>query len=279
MAKSESTTKKHPYRAPKAYKNDDFMASPDARALRILAEYLEPMERFEHYDIRDTVLFFGSARIIAEDEAKAALEAAEKVGTGVDEARRKLDMSRYYEATRDLARRITEWSKDLKDPARRFVVCSGGGPGIMEAANRGASEAKGDNIGLGISLPFEQSGNDFITHRLAFEFHYFFMRKFWFLYLAKAVVFFPGGFGTLDELFEILTLVQTRKVRKHLPLVLYGSEYWNKVVNFDALVEFGTIDEGDLELFKVCDSVDEAFDYLSAELISRGLSEPVGATL
>ncbi|MEJ2120287.1 MAG: LOG family protein [Alphaproteobacteria bacterium] len=276
MAKSESTTKKHPYRAPKAYRNDDFMASPDARALRILAEYLEPMERFEHYDIRDTVLFFGSARLIAEDEAKAALAAAEAAGEGVALAQRRLQMSRYYEATRELARRITEWSKGLKDQSRRFVVCSGGGPGIMEAANRGASEAKGDNIGLGISLPFEQSGNDFITHRLAFEFHYFFMRKFWFLYMAKAMVIMPGGFGTLDELFETLTLIQTGKTTKRLPLVLFGNEFWDKVIDMEAMAEFGTISPEDLKLVYRTDSVDDAFDYITGELSGEPLKHPGG---
>jgi len=256
MAKSKDTTNKHPYRAPKAYRNEDFLASPDARALRILAEYLEPMERFEHYDIRDTVLFFGSARLIAEDEAKAGLAAAEAADEGIELAQRRLQMSRYYEATRELARRITEWSKGLKDPARRFVVCSGGGPGIMEAANRGASEAKGDNIGLGISLPFEQSGNDFITHRLAFEFHYFFMRKFWFLYMAKAMVIMPGGFGTLDELFETLTLIQTRKIAP-VPVVLVGEDYWRRAFDVDFLVDEGVIEEEDRELFWYAESAPE----------------------
>jgi len=276
MPKSETTTRKHPYRAPKAYRNEDFMASPDARALRILSEYLEPMERFEHYDIRDTVLFFGSARLIAEDEAKAALEAARKAGVDVEAAERRLEMSKYYEATRALARRITEWSKGLKDHDRRFVVCSGGGPGIMEAANRGASEARGDNIGLGISLPFEQSGNDYITHRLAFEFHYFFMRKFWFLYMAKAMVIMPGGYGTLDELFETLTLIQTGKTTKRMPIVLFGTEFWDKVINMEAMAEFGTISPGDLDLVYRTDSVDDAFDYITRELSGEPMKQPGG---
>ena len=261
MAKSKDTTNKHPYRAPKAYRNEDFLASPDARALRILAEYLEPMERFEHYDIRDTVLFFGSARLIAEDEAKAGLAAAEAADEGIELAQRRLQMSRYYEATRELARRITEWSKGLKDPARRFVVCSGGGPGIMEAANRGASEAKGDNIGLGISLPFEQSGNDFITHRLAFEFHYFFMRKFWFLYMAKAMVIMPGGFGTLDELFEILNLVQTRKMQR-VPIVCVDPDYWTAVVNIPMLAEEGMIDPDCVTVMSYAKNAEEAWSCL-----------------
>jgi len=276
MANSSDTTNKRPYRAPKAYKNDDFMASSDARALRILSEYLEPMERFEHYDIRDTVLFFGSARLIAEDEAKAALTAAEAAGEGVEAAERRVQMSQYYEATRELARRITQWSKGLKDPSRRFVVCSGGGPGIMEAANRGASEAKGDNIGLGISLPFEQSGNDYITHRLAFEFHYFFMRKFWFLYMAKAMVIMPGGFGTLDELFETLTLIQTRKTTKRMPIVLFGNEFWDKVIDMQAMADFGTIGPDDLALVHRTSSVDDAFDYITSELSGEPLKHPGG---
>jgi len=187
-------------------------------------------------------------------------------------------MSEYYEATRELAKRLTIWSKGLGEGERRFVVCSGGGPGIMEAANRGASEAKGINVGLNISLPFEQSENPHISRELTFEFHYFFMRKFWFAYLAKAVVVMPGGFGTLDELFELLTLIQTRKIRKHLPVVLFGSRYWAEVVNMNALEKYGTIDPADLELFFRTDSVDEAFDYLTEQLKVYGMGTP-GPTL
>lgn len=263
----------------KAYSNEEFLLSPEARPIRMLAEYYEPNTRFNRFSIDDTIVMMGSARYLDRERAEDKLEAAREAGEGVERAERDVRMSRYYEDARSLAYRLTQWSKGLPEKHRRFVVCTGGGPGIMEAANRGASEAQGVNVGLSISLPFEEQENPYITRELAFRFHYFFMRKFWFLYLAKAVVFFPGGFGTLDEMFEILTLVQTQKVEKHLPLVLYGSEYWNKVIDFDALVEFGTINPEDLALFRICDSVDEAFDYLAAELTTYGLSEPAGATL
>lgn len=261
----------HPIRA---YRNPEFMNSSDARPLRILSEYLEPLERFADMRIEDTILFFGSARILPRDEAERRLEAA-KAGAG-DLARAEADlrMSRYYEATRELSYRLTEWSKGLRGRQRRFVICSGGGPGIMEAANRGASEAKGENIGLGISLPHEQSVNPYVTRKLSFEFHYFFTRKFWFLYLAKALVIMPGGFGTLDELFEALTLIQTGKMRKRMPIILYGREFWDRVVDFHALVEFGTISRSDLDLFTVVDSVDEAFELITGQLEQTTLGMP-----
>ena len=262
----------------RAYEDANFLHSPDARALRILAEYIEPNSRFKHYKIEDTIIFFGSARILPRDEAQAALKAAEAAGEGIEAARIKLELSEYYEATRELARRLTEWSKSLAEGNRRFVVCSGGGPGIMEAANRGASEAKGINVGLNISLPFEQSENPHISRELIFEFHYFFMRKFWFAYLAKAVVVMPGGFGTLDELFELLTLIQTRKIRKHLPVVLYGSRYWADIIDLKALERYGTIDAADLDLFFRTDSVDEAFDYITEQLKVYAMETP-GPTL
>ena len=263
-----------PYRAKKAYLDEDFLNSPDARPVRILSEYLEPLERFEKLKIRDTILFFGSARIMSRDAALAQLEEA-KAGRGHrGAAERMVEMSRYYEATRELARRLTEWSKGLKGSGRRFVISSGGGPGIMEAANRGASEARGENIGLCISLPFEATGNPYITRKLNFEFHYFFMRKYWFLYLAKAMVIMPGGFGTMDELFEALTLVQTRKMRKHLPIVLFGTKYWQEVVNLEAMAHWGTIDPADLALVHRTDSVDEAYDYITRELLSFHLGSP-----
>ena len=182
-------------------------------------------------------------------------------------------MSRYYEDARELARRVTEWSKQLEDEEKRFVVCTGGGPGIMEAANRGASEAKGLNVGLTISLPVEEFDNRYTTRELSFHFHYFFMRKFWFAYLAKALIVFPGGFGTLDELFEIMTLRQTRKMRKHLAIVLFGSQYWDEVVDFEALVRHGTIDRADLGLFHRTDSVDEAFEIITRHLTKYALAE------
>ncbi|MFQ5775120.1 MAG: LOG family protein [Kiloniellaceae bacterium] len=265
-------------RRPRAYEDPNFLHSPDARALRILAEYLEPNSRFKHYKIEDTIIFFGSARMIPRERARTELEAARADGGDLKRARLRLELSEYYEATRELARRLTEWSKSLPDTERRFVVCSGGGPGIMEAANRGASEAKGINVGLNISLPYEQVENPHISRELVFEFHYFFMRKFWFAYLAKAVVVMPGGFGTLDELFELLTLIQTRKIRKHLPIVLFGSRYWAEVVDFNALEAHGTIDPEDLELFFRTDSVDEAFDYITEQLKAYSLATP-GPTL
>ena len=250
----------------RAYEDANFLHSPDARALRILAEYMEPNSRFKHYNIQDTIIFFGSARILPRDQAQAELDAAQADGGDLEKARIRLQMAEYYEATRELAGRLTTWSKGLGEGGRRFVVCSGGGPGIMEAANRGASEAKGINVGLNISLPFEQSENPHISRELSFEFHYFFMRKFWFAYLAKAVVVMPGGFGTLDELFELLTLIQTHKIRKHLPVVLFGSKYWAEVLNLNALEKYGAIDPADLELFFRTDSVDEAFDFLTEQL-------------
>ena len=254
------------YRAVKAYRNESFIGSQDARPLRILAEYIEPQTRFDELHVRDTIVFFGSARFVSREAAEAGLAAARSGKGNLAEAEMRLRMSRYYEDTRELAFRLTQWSKGLAESERRFVVCSGGGPGIMEAANRGASEAKGENVGLNISLPFEQGDNPYITRRLAFEFHYFFMRKFWFSYLAKAMVVMPGGFGTLDEFMEIVTLVQTLKIRKRLPIVLYGSEYWDRVLLFEPFVEYSTIDPKDLQLFHRTDSVDDAFDHLTREL-------------
>jgi uncharacterized protein (TIGR00730 family) len=249
-----------------AFHNKEFLNSRPARTLRILAEYIEPEQRFKEYDVRDTIVFFGSARILSREAAEAALKTAPPSSEDIEGAELKLRMSRYYEDTRELAKRMTLWSKGLHAPGRRFVVCSGGGPGIMEAANRGASEARGINIGLNIQLPYEQHANPYITHALNFEFHYFFMRKFWFAYLAKAMVCMPGGFGTLDELMEILTLAQTLKVKKKLPIVLYGSEFWREVIDLNALVKYGTIAREDLDRVFRTDSVDEAFAFLTHEL-------------
>ncbi|MGB5832453.1 MAG: LOG family protein [Thiohalocapsa sp.] len=257
----------------KAYLNPTFLKSASARALRILSEYLEPQARFDRFKIDDTVVFMGSARIIPADQAQTELLAAERADRDVQRARDRLALSRYYEQARELAFRITEWSKTLDDAERRFVVCTGGGPGIMEAANRGASEARGLNVGLSISLPAEEADNPYITRELALHFHYFFMRKFWFAYPAKAVVVFPGGFGTLDELFEILTLLQTRKIRKHLPVLLFGTKYWSEVIDFEALIRNGMIDGADIALFHKTDSVDEAFDFLTRRLRAHALDE------
>src|SRR6476660_847359 len=208
-----------------AYQNQEFLDTPDARPLRIMSEYLYPLSHFRNEKVSDTIVFFGSARTF---EASA---------TG-----------RYYTEARQLAHRVTEWSINL-DEKNRFVVCTGGGPGIMEAANRGAAEAGGKTIGLNIGLPMEQRPNPFITPDLNFEFHYFFMRKFWFAYLAKALIVFPGGFGTLDELMEILTLAQTQKLAKKMTVLLYGSDYWKEIINFEALVKYDMISPEDLSLF------------------------------
>lgn len=252
-----------PHRPVKAYNNPEFLNSADARPLRILSEYLEPQRRFEEMSIKDTIVIFGSARIKSRETAEKALVVARADGGDIAKAERDLEMSKYYEETRELAHRLTTWSKGLEGTDRRFVVCSGGGPGIMEAANRGASEAKGENIGLGISLPFEQSDNPYITRRLSLEFHYFFMRKFWFSYLAKAFIVMPGGFGTLDELFELLTLMQTFKIKKKIAVVLYGEEFWTKVFDFQPMIDFGTISPGDTDLFFKTDSVDAAFGHVT----------------
>ena len=229
----------HGLRRPVAYKDPEFVDSSDARSIRILSEYLEPLHHFKREAIKDTVVFFGSARV-NEDGA----------------------MARYYQDARTLARMLTEWSDSLPDSSRRFVVCTGGGPGIMEAANRGASDAGGKSIGLNIGLPFEQWPNPYISPRLSFEFHYFFMRKFWFAYLAKALVVFPGGFGTLDELTEILTLAQTQKLVKKMVIVFYGTDYWKEILNIDALVKYGMISPSDLNLFQYADNPEEAMGQL-----------------
>ena len=259
--------------AVKAYLKESFLKSSDARPLRILSEYIEPKNRFDQYRIDDTVVFMGSARFVSREEAAAAVVAAERGEGDLERARGQLANSRYYEDARALARRVTEWSKQLQHDGQRFVVCTGGGPGIMEAANRGASEAKGMNVGLTIALPAEEADNRYVTRELSFHFHYFFMRKFWFAYLAKALIVFPGGFGTLDEMFEILTLRQTQKMKKHLIIVLFGTQYWNEVINFEALIRHGTINREDLQLFHRTDSVDEAFEIVTRQLTEHALAE------
>jgi uncharacterized protein (TIGR00730 family) len=261
-----------------AYSSKSFLSSTAARPLRILSEYIEPKSRFDHYRVEDTIVFYGSARIVSAEQAERDLAAAREAGDDLARAETARELSRYYEATRELAYRLTEWSKGLGEGERRFVVCSGGGPGIMEAANQGASQAKGLNVGLNISLPMEESYNPHITRELQFDFHYFFMRKFWFAYLAKAIVVMPGGFGTLDELFELLTLVQTGKIRKHMPILLFGTDYWGQVIDFEALARFGTINAKDIDLCFRTDSVDEAFDYLTEQLGTYAMDQP-GATL
>lgn len=288
-----------------AYENKSFINGPEGRILRITAEYLEPLARFRREKIQDTVVFFGSARFTALESAKQNLAEAEKAeldhdhpvvllekpgsarpapkeeqpggasGTAngnelrLKRARAAVEMARFYEDARQLARMLTEWSMGIRSKRARFVVTSGGGPGIMEAANRGAHEAGGKTIGLNIRLPFEQYPNRYITPALNFEFHYFFMRKYWFAYLAKALMVFPGGFGTLDEAFEILTLTQTEKLAKKMPVIMYGREYWNRIINFQALVDAGTVAPKDLALFYFADTPQEAFALLKQFLLEH----------
>jgi uncharacterized protein (TIGR00730 family) len=267
--------------APLAYQNEQFLNSPDGRILRLLSEYSEPLSRFRREQIQDTVVFFGSARIPSHDLAATRLSevrineahtAAGQQAKDLKRAEAAVDMARYYEDARRLARMLTEWSTHIPAKRHRFVVTTGGGPGIMEAANLGAHEAGGKTMGLNIKLPFEQNPNQYITPSLNFEFHYFFMRKFWFAYLAKALVIFPGGFGTLDELFEILTLAQTEKLAKKIVVVIYGSAYWKKIINFEAMADAGVISPGDLDLFKISDSPEESFEFLKEGLTKYHLS-------
>jgi uncharacterized protein (TIGR00730 family) len=238
---------------PLAYFDEAFLTSEDARPLRILAEYLEPLRRFRRLRVKDTIVFFGSARLTAEGP-----------------------LARYYDEARELARLITVWSKGLPSHEHRYVVCSGGGGGIMEAANRGAADAGGRTVGLNISLPHEQRPNPYVTRELSFEFHYFFMRKLWFAHLARALVVFPGGFGTLDELMEILTLAQTRKLERQIPVVLYGRAYWKEVIHFEALVRHGTIARADLDLFEYADDPAGALALLQARLGGESEEETPG---
>ena len=264
-----------------AYQNEQFLNSPDGRILRLLSEYSEPLSRFRREQIQDTVVFFGSARIPSPDHATTRLSevrgngahvAAGQQARDLKRAEAAVDMARYYEDARRLAHMLTEWSTQIPAKRHRFVVTTGGGPGIMEAANLGAHEAGGKTIGLNINLPFEQNPNPYITPSLNFEFHYFFMRKFWFAYLAKALVIFPGGFGTLDEFFEIVTLAQTEKLAKKIVIVIYGSEYWKKIINFEAMVDAGVISEPDLDLFKMSDSPEESFEFLKVGLTKHHLA-------
>jgi uncharacterized protein (TIGR00730 family) len=268
---------------PLAYLDRDFLESNEERPLRILAEYLEPCRRFADQKIQDTVVFFGSARVDSRERAERELKtlrargvrhADAKFEAELKRSRKAVEWARYYEEARELARQLTAWSRTLASEHHRFVVTSGGGPGIMEAANRGAREAGGKTIGLNIRLPFEQDANPYITEGLHFEFHYFFMRKFWFAYLAKALVIFPGGYGTLDELFEILTLVQTDKLSKKIAVILYGSEYWDAVLSLKPMGEWGAIAEQDLDLLLHADSPSHAFEQLRDHLITHHLEPP-----
>ena len=266
-------------RPDKAYKNLDFLNGPSARTIRMLCEYEEPRQRLQAQKVRDTIVFFGSARsrpiAVAEDELAHAQR--ERIRATSDEevrrlehqvrlAERRVRLSRYYELGRELAHRLTVWDMNRRS-TRRYYICTGGGPGMMEAANRGAAEVPGGrSVGLGISLPFEEKLNPYVPEELGFEFHYFFMRKYWFLYLCKAMVLLPGGFGTFDELFETLTLRQTKKIKRNIPTVLFGKDYWSQVMDFQAMVDWGVISEADLLLFHRSDSVDDAFEFLTTEI-------------
>ncbi len=254
----------------KAYANLEFLNSADARILRVLAEYLEPESRFKKHNILDTIVFFGSARIKSKKEANDEfnkIKAANPKTTPnfaeqLRQAQHHLKMSKYYEDAVQLSKRLTKWSMSLGLNDNRFMVCTGGGPGIMEAANKGAKQAGGHSVGLNISIPFEQFVNRYVTEELSFEFHYFFTRKFWFAYLAKALIVFPGGFGTMDELFEMLTLIQTEKIKKKLLIIAYDEKYWKTLINFDALVENGMINKSEMSLLQFSSSIDETYDLV-----------------
>ncbi len=257
----------------KAYRNEVFLNSEAARPVRVLAELLEPKERLEKEGIENFLVFFGSARLLSTEDVSSAIAKIEKKKRKSKADREELLRlkrlkrgARYYDDAVKLAEALTLWSKSLMDPEHRFYICSGGGPGIMEAANRGSSKAGGRSIGLGISLPFEQNNNAYISHSLNFEFHYFFVRKYWFLYLAKALIVFPGGFGTMDELFEILTLIQTQKTNKKVPIVLYGTEFWNSIINWQVFTDWGVISPEDMDLLHFSDDVEDARDFIIREV-------------
>jgi uncharacterized protein (TIGR00730 family) len=258
----------------KAYEDSDFLYSSDGRSVRILTEFLQPRSKFRKHKIMDTIVFFGSARLVSKRDAlkeynKIKLlnpKSTENFTGKLREAQRLVNMSRYYEDAVELSRRLTEWSMNLETMANRFIICTGGGPGIMEAANKGAKKAGGYSIGLNISIPYEQFINKYVTPDLSFEFHYFFMRKFWYAYLSKAFVIFPGGFGTMDELFEVVTLIQTAKMKKKLAMVIYDENYWRTIINFEGLVEQGMISKSDVNLFSMCSNIDDAYNIIVKHL-------------
>lgn len=266
----------------KAYKNLDFLNSPDGRSIRILSEFLEPKARFDKNNIVDTIVLFGSARFKSRKDATKDYNDIQKLDPKkvpnfahkLRKAQMLVEMSKYYEDAVELSRRLTEWSMNLPTDKNRFIVCSGGGPGIMEAANKGAKLAGGFSIGLNISIPFEQFVNKYVTPELRFEFHYFFMRKFWFVYLAKSLVVFPGGFGTMDEFMEVITLLQTGKIKKQMKIIVYDEKYWKTIINFDALIEYGTINAEDMELLSFCNTPEEAFREITQHFEKNYLNRP-----
>lgn len=267
----------------KAYDNTEFIHSKDGRIIRILSEYLYPEQYFRKYGINKTILFFGSARtkpterlseeikILNRELKNADEDATIRIQEKIENLNKQKDMSRSYDDAVKLSSMISEWSKHLPTKDRYFV-CTGGGPGMMEAANKGSFNANAESIGLNISLPFEQEPNQFIHPELNFEFHYFFMRKFWFVYHAKAIIAMPGGFGTLDEVMEILTLKQTLKITKPITILLYNEEFWKNLINFDYMVDMGMISPKDLSLFSYVNTPEEAFDVLKNELFEKDLS-------
>ena len=254
----------------KAYENSEFLNSSDARIIRMLSEFIEPQTKFRKHKIIDTIVFFGSARLKSKKDSLAEYNKFKvmnpKTPTFAENlrfAQRQVEMSKYYEDAVELSRRLTDWSMNLGTHANRFIICTGGGPGIMEAANKGAKLAGGLSVGLNISIPFEQFVNKYVTRDLSFVFHYFFMRKFWFAYLAKCLVVFPGGFGTMDEMFEILTLLQTGKIKKKMLLIVYDERFWKKIINLDGLIEHGVINKEDIANLSFCNSVDQAFSLIT----------------
>ena len=246
------------------YFNKDFLGSPQGRSIRILSEYYGPLQKINNNKIYDTIVFFGSARIKNKIEAEKILKELDNSASEKQKNRAKkdLEMSKYYEDARNLSNKLTRWSKNLKSKKSRYIITSGGGGGIMEAANRGAKEAGGISMGLTISLPFEATSNEYLPKELDLKFHYFFMRKFWFTYLTKGIVVWPGGLGTLDELFDILTLLQCKKVNRKIPIVLFGREFWDGLINWERLIKAGTISAEDMNLFIIKDTVEETFDFL-----------------
>jgi uncharacterized protein (TIGR00730 family) len=261
---------------PKAYDNKDFLNSHNARSIRVLCELIEPEARLAEQGVDNTIVFFGSARPkplnVANEELEQFLSELPEKNQHTEEQTIQLSkleaiarLSKYYDQAVQLSAKLTKWS-DHNASDQKYFICSGGGPGMMEAANKGASEAGGKSIALGISLPFEQGVNPYADSDLSFEFHYFFLRKFYFLYHAKAIVVFPGGFGTMDELFETLTLVQTNKLHKKMPVFLYGKEFWDGLINFEHFIKWGVISPRDVNLFKIVDGVDDAFAQITASL-------------
>ena len=281
MAKKKTFPTEKPW-LKKAYNNLEYLNSPSARYVRVLSEFMEPEHRLGEHNIKDTIVFFGSSRITSRKKAREMLKAAEralgkkknpsrKLKKAYEKAKHAVATSHYYEDAVKLSEKMTKWSMGIPGQYHRFAICSGGGPGIMEAANLGAKKAGGKSIGLNVSIPIAQEPNEYQTKDLAFMFHYFFIRKFWLVYMSKALVIFPGGYGTLDELFEILTLLQTQKIRRPIPIIIYGPEYWRDLINFDTLVKWDMIEKKHLNLFAFFDDVDKAFRYLKRELTKHYL--------